>query len=351
MAAKENQHFVPQYYFRYFSNGERYIPMINLSTGKTIEKVSIKGQASKSYFYGDEAAENTITEIEGSFLSALRKLREQKSFSSLSDEEGDLVLMAILFQRSRTLSRRINSKSRNDYMIRSMLEVAINNDGSCSETQRKEFIELLEFVESDPIPFHYLEMQIALTHFSCIKDLRRVILKNITKRDFLFGDAPVAMFNPMQRLVKRHGVLGYRNPGLVIYFPLGPRVAVLLCDPNAYKLDGESSGVLGVRQLVDVDALNKLQMCNAVSAAYFSSYAHAEYVTQLHSAVKKYLSDTERGVFKEGILLSEGGERELIHFYEEQLDFVPKLTFMDYQEVPSHAYLLDRDLWNGKEYF
>lgn len=351
MAAKENQHFVPQYYFRYFSNGERFIPMINLNTGRVIETASIKGQASKSYFYGDEAAESTITEIEGSFLSVLRKFRESKSFSVLSEDENNLILMAILFQRSRTLSRRVNSKSRNDYMIRSMLEVAINNEASYSEEKKQELRGFLDNVESDPVPFHYLEMQIALTNFDCIRDLRRVVLKNRTKRDFLFGDAPVVMFNPMQRLVKRHGVLGFRNPGLVIYFPLSPRLAIFLVDPNAYKLRGLSDGALAVRQMADVDSLNKLQMCNAVSSAYFSEFVESEYVSNLYSSIKKYLSDSERGVFKEGRLISEGKEGEVIHFYEEQLDFVPRLTFMEYSEVPGGSYLLDRTLWNGHEYF
>jgi Protein of unknown function (DUF4238) len=76
MADSANQHYVPQFYFRGFTANARSVCVLNRSTGKTIPIASIKGQASKKYFYGDADAEKLIQKLDGAFSGVVRRFRE-----------------------------------------------------------------------------------------------------------------------------------------------------------------------------------------------------------------------------------------------------------------------------------
>ena len=54
MSALRNHHFVPQFYFRRFSTDGKSICLLTRATGKTVRQATIKGQASKIGYYGDE---------------------------------------------------------------------------------------------------------------------------------------------------------------------------------------------------------------------------------------------------------------------------------------------------------
>jgi len=81
MSKKVNQHYVPQFYFRYFSENGKSICVLNRDSGKAIKSASIKGQASKKYFYGDSDVEDRLSEIDGLFSTALRQIRKSFSFT------------------------------------------------------------------------------------------------------------------------------------------------------------------------------------------------------------------------------------------------------------------------------
>nr|WP_143063239.1 DUF4238 domain-containing protein [Pseudomonas agarici] len=83
---KKSQYFVPQYYFRFFSNDKKFIPLLRLTDGKVVPAASIRDQASKSYFYGDKKIEERISELENLFLPELKKLKDTKSFDQFSLE-------------------------------------------------------------------------------------------------------------------------------------------------------------------------------------------------------------------------------------------------------------------------
>lgn len=54
MPQNKNQHFIPQFYLRRFapSSNDRLINVLEIGTGATHYGASIRGQASKAYFYG-----------------------------------------------------------------------------------------------------------------------------------------------------------------------------------------------------------------------------------------------------------------------------------------------------------
>jgi hypothetical protein len=351
MAEKENQHFVPQYYFRFYSKDQKSISLLNTHSGKTVKTAPIKGQASKSYFYGTAEAENLITEVETSFIGTLKKIKNEKTFSALNEEETLNILQAFMFQRSRTLSRRKDSKNQQNYMARAMAEIAINTSKDLGESQREELRSFLDFIVADPIPFQSLDMSISISNAHELMDINKIILKNRTKNPFIFSDAPALLINPMQKRVLTHGVLGMRTPGIIALLPLSPRTAIMLYDKRSYKIQSESKGSLCLKKISDVDELNKLQVCSAASTVYFDDYDFAPYVSKLLNETKKHIGKPPKIIVQEGTLLDNGEEKEIVHFFEKQLPISPKLSFMKYSEVDPQSYLIDRSLWNGRSYF
>lgn len=351
MADKENQHFVPQYYFRFYSSDQKSISLLNKATGKIVKTASIKGQASKSYFYGNSDVEDKITEIESSFIADLRKVKREKSFESLSYEEVLSVIRAVLFQWSRTLAKRIDAKGQQDYIIQLMAEAAINNNERLSSSEREELLPMVKYVVANPIPFQGLGMTLAITQAEYLMDLKRVVIKNRTKYPFVFSDAPAVLINPMQQKVRGRGVLGMLTPGIIALLPLGPRLAIMLYDAKSYKVRGEAKGVLNLRALADVDELNKLQIQNSAMTVYFNDYAFAGYILKLWNAVKKHLNDAPKGMVKEGVLLDGEERREMFYIYDRQLPVMPEFSFLTYEKVDAYSYLIDRNRWNGKSYY
>lgn len=232
-----------------------------------------------------------------------------------------------------------------------MAEIAINTSGAFADTEKQDIRKLIEFVEADPIPFQGMQMGISLMQADYLADLDRIVIKNRTKRPFIFSDAPAVLINPLQQKVQIRGVLGMLTPGIIWLFPLSSRLALMFIDKNGYKVKGKTKGALNIKAVTDVDELNKLQIFNATNAVYFDGFEFAPYVVSLRKDTRKNLSGGPKGVVQEGILMDAGEEREIVHFYEKQLPVMPKFSFLQYEEVDEHSHFYDRRLWNGKSYF
>ena len=219
MAESANQHYVPQFYFRGFSSDDRSVCVLNRSTGKTIPVASIKGQASKKYFYGEADAEKGLQQVDGAFSGVVRRFRECAAFDEFSGEDYYTLLQNIMLQRSRTMSARSRSKAMQDRLLQLHLEMRVHADESLDEDTREAFLKFAGEAEADPRQYQALEMSIALECVESLLDLLPVVLENRTNRPFIFGDAPVVFSNPHLRQVRLRGVLGAQTPGLMILYP------------------------------------------------------------------------------------------------------------------------------------
>lgn len=92
MADKKISIFFPQYYFRFFSNEKRFIPLIRLLDKKIVQAASIRDQASKSYLYRDRDMGDRIGELENLFLPPLKRLQDVKSFYRLLFKDKILIV-------------------------------------------------------------------------------------------------------------------------------------------------------------------------------------------------------------------------------------------------------------------
>jgi uncharacterized protein DUF4238 len=339
MANKTNQHYVPQFYFRFFSHDGKSICVLNRRSGRTVGRAPIKGQASKSRYYGDPAIEGAISRMEEKFCGVLRQIRIKASFEKFTGKNFVLLLQNIMLQKSRTMAARKRSKGMQDRLLQLHMEIEVNKDDSLDVETRRRFLEIANQLEADPKQYQQQEMLIAIESAIHLVDLLPIVLHNRTNRPFIFGDAPVVFSNPHLRNIALRGVLGLKTPGLLIYYPLDSRHSIILIDGKVYRIKGLRNSIVKMRNLADVAALNKLEVHNATSAVYFSEYRFSQYVSNLWRQERKRLAD-HQGKVVEAPGFDENGEPigDIFHSFQPQLPLIPRLSFLEYRELPAKEY-------------
>lgn len=343
MAEKANQHYVSQFYFRYFSQDGKSICVLNRKDGCTFQSAPIKGQASKNYFYGDAETEQVLSEMEREFSSALKQIKTDLCFKKCTPENYALLIQHIALQRSRTMRARATNKPMDDKQAQLYVEYMVRNYGhQLPEETRNMFLDNIQNAEAEPKQAQLSHMKIAIEHAGSLCDLFPVILQNKTTRPFIFGDAPVIFINPYLKKVTSTGVLGAQSNGLIILYPIGNQYSIMLIDDRKYRMKNIRGSILAVKDLKDVAALNKLQIHNAFSSVYFSDYQYSDYVKNLWRKEQQRLVEHKGKVFE--IPEFDNGEvaSTLIHSFEPQLPFIPKFSFLDYQELPENYYRFSR---------
>lgn len=342
MAEKSNQHFVPQFYFRSFSNNQKSISLLNIKSGDMIENASIKGQASKKNFYGLIEVEDSLSKVESEFSIIFNKIKSHKSIHVLTRKEYQVLLANVALQKSRTMTARRKSKKMQDNIYQLQMEAAINNHDKFTDEEKEEYRGLVKDIEANPKHYQLLEMSIAIETATALIDMHPLLLINNTNRPFIFGDSPVVYTNPQLAKIKSKGVLGTKTPGLIIYFPLDSKIGILIIDHIAYNLKGGIKDTFPIKDLKDISALNRLQLHNASNAIYFSDHKLSDYVQSLWSQEKHRLKDHNRGQIKFGPIEEtnngDGSTSQLLHYYEPQLPFIPKLSFLKYKEISEDDY-------------
>jgi len=344
MVKKSNQHYVPRFYFNFFSTDKKTICVLNRKNGATYKLAPIKSQASKNYFYGNETIEDALSNLEGHFSTVLRQLNESNSFDKFESDNLLLLLQNIMLQRSRTVTSRNNKAEFYDLITEYELEVFINNDQTLSDEEKEVLRKEQKNIRANPKPHQLMEMKINVELANHLSDLMPIILLNRTNRPFIFGDAPVIFINPYQKRIKFCGVLGAKASGLLIYYPISPSRAVLLVDSYIYKVKKLINSVVKLTQFSDIANLNKLQIHNAANTVYFSEYKYADYVSELWRQERNALSN-DRGAVVEapGVDQSGNGIGDIIHTFEHQLPLIPKFSFLQHSEVNECTHALLRD--------
>lgn len=333
MSVRDNHHYVPQFYFRYFSTDSKSICLLHRANGATIQQASIRGQASKSKFYGRDEIERALGDIEGACSSALRKLIEHRDPVRLDAQDVTLILTWLALQRSRTMAARHMGQPMHDKMLKLYLEMAISNDSELSENQRKEVLSSLDSVAANPVQSQLMDMKVAMEAAASLSDLHPILLVNRTNRPYIFSDAPVVLYNGYYRNVKLRGVLGFDTPGLMVFFPIGSSLLLMLLDAACYRVRHLRDHQIQVRELNDVVSLNKLQIHAASACIYFHDFRFAPYVAELWRQERAALAEHAGTVVEAPGFEAQSGNPigDIVHSFQPQLPFVLALSFLQYE--------------------
>jgi hypothetical protein len=264
-AETKNQHYVPQFYLRYFSVDKKNVGTYILESEQNIPSAPIKGQASRDYFYSDNMEmEKILSNLESCAKKVLDKIIAAPT-EPLSKEDKNTLFDFTVIQLGRTKVPASRVNQWYEERARSLPEVFSKMSTDTGGDQGESLKDLIG--EPPPFPAKY-----SVAAHDQIRDIMRdlsvKILVNKIDKSFITSDNPVAKYNQfMERMGQEAYGLGAR--GLQIFFPLSPQIGVMYYDPKCYKLGYKKKEYVELDQDKDIDELNKLTSCNSGGLLYY----------------------------------------------------------------------------------
>jgi len=279
MADNKNQHFVPRFYLKFFSNNldQKTIGLWVVSTDKYVSFGGIKNQASADYFYGKNLElEKFLSMQEGLASRVLKKIIKTNSLLWLSEQEHFDILFFVLMLNSRTqyAAEKINEMA--DKMVKNIMK---------HDSRYKDFIDKFNVRSSnavvESISYAFKSVALAL-------DLAPKLIVNLSSIPFVSSDNPVVKHNQYFREKKwSGGHTGIAQIGLQIFFPLSPYHMLIFYDKNVYKVGDKKQNVLFIKNDEDINLLNKIQYLNANKAIFFNQKISEEHIKNVSTEMKK----------------------------------------------------------------
>jgi len=285
VAHNKNQHFVPQYYFRFFSTSTTMINSLLKASGEIKKNIKIRNQCSKAYFYGSVKVEKALGIMESQHSKLLKEILTIESKDDLTkflenSENRIHLIEIILFQRLRTSLENNKMSEMLEKLAKELLKTELTVKGekelleslpNCNITLNKEWKQ------------HILLKQIADIHSMqpALFDLEVYILNNQTQRKFIFSDSPVVFYNKAYRHIKDRGTIGLQSPGLLIFFPISKNRCLLLIDKIKYSGSIIGNQFYNITNEFDINNINKLQLHHSMNTVYFSEDTNSKQILKL----------------------------------------------------------------------
>ena len=123
MAEKKKQHYVPRFYLKLFSSGDKKaINIYNIRSQNPIWRGSLKNQCYETYFYGkDLVLENAFGDLEGAASRVINQIIRRKSAPEQSTQEHLTILTHVLLQRARTKYAAEANEEMGDTLIKTIM--------------------------------------------------------------------------------------------------------------------------------------------------------------------------------------------------------------------------------------
>lgn len=349
MADRKNQHFVPQFYFRNFSDNDRNISLLFTEDGRVVDAAPIKGQCAGDNFYGSKQLETLFSQMEAKHSQSLRAAIEiawNKRREFFTPKEYAELWRAIVFQRRRTLLEIEKHAPAQSEMLLEMFRHHLLHSPDVKNGAKlaAAIDEGMVTVSEPPQATIARSIGVAVNSGILISDLDLLLLRNRTDYPFIFGDAPVVFYNTYARDVTNRGVLGLQCPGLQIFYPLDPATCLVMYDPEKYTGPFGERFTLDLHQRSDVSSLNALQMFHSSRAVYFGPTVFKEYVVELWQAHRHTLTKPRSKFVRNADFLVDGArpDGELMHTFEPQLGYDLRLSFFECDRVAEEDYVFAR---------
>ena len=330
---KKNQHFVPQFYFRYFNDRKKYISSYLISKKRIIDSCSIADQASKSYFYGDGAVEDEVCEAE----NVLKKHIDYAMELGRVDKKVKRgIIQCIQYQHARTEKKRNQTQS-----VWQTLEAYVDiskKAKTIDEAKSWKNENSLGDFDADEKRWQWHSMLLALDTGWAMEDLACTLLRNSSSLPFVFSDSPAVFMNPCMRNFPKHPTTGALSAGLIVVFPVSPDLCFMFYDSDTYKLKPtygnnfyRKNSVLTILE-DDVATINTLQFFNAASCIYSADKAALRRFDSLDRA-------DNIGVFECAIDTVQDTETDytlMFHGVLPEIAGLPDLPFFNFTKAVRH---------------
>lgn len=283
------QHFVPQFFQRYFSfeNNQKTIGMFNVNNEIFRNSTPIKTQSYGDYFYGKSGElENWLSNLENKSAPIFREMWENEILPKY-ESENQLKMLHFL------LILDIRNPVRFDGLNK--FEKLIQNTNS-SVTGKKlptDLISAFKLLQSDEGKKIMLINSVKIV--PDLIDLKFKLIKNCTNIPFIISDNPLIIYN--QFLEKRKWNIvsqrGYGSIGLQMFLPINENYMLAVFDSDVYKIGNKKERIVEINEVESINQLNLLQFLNSTDTINFNHRASEHYIRTLFEKSKHFKKANE----------------------------------------------------------
>jgi len=335
MAINKRQHYVPQLYLRLFSDDKKTVTVFSLKDNKIVsENASIARQCYKNYFYStNPEIEKMISDVESAAKPIIDKILKSKIKPSRKTEDYYRLLIFVLYQSARTLFAADQLNEGIDKLGKMILKKVI-------EFEKPKGIKIDDV---DKVTMKYdkpaiQNLQAVTEVFPLLFDLNCKIVVNATKCEFITSDNPVVNYNKYY-FKDYFNYCGFANKGLIIIFPLSPKVCLFFYDSNMYKIGGKKlHTTIHCYNENDITELNILQYLNANQVIFTKSMKN-KYINFIVSKAIKYKSMDKSIVKEQKVVVKDMGEQSVIRYTRPKCKYEICISFLKIRKNISTKYL------------
>jgi len=318
---KKRQHFVPKFYLRGFSfDGGNRLHLILADERKAIPRIGLKKQCYEDYFYGkDPKVENALQELEGGMAEVIRGISANQRMPEPGTSHDFVFRTFVCLQWGRTKFHAEMSEAGFDKMLKVAYGTFLRAQGLTQEQ-----IDELRIGTENP---GLLSLGMTSEIVPFIGDLGTKLVQAGDYGEFVTSDAPVVLYNPY--LLGRYPgcVTGIGTRGLVIFYPISPKLLVVLYDRGCYRVGPSRARIVSISNPDDLVAVNNFQFLHADNTVYFHNEASAnEYLKEFEKV--SGMRRPDRNVVQEAKSATLGDTSSLLISYRADLPYRPSLTFL-----------------------
>lgn len=296
MAEYKNQHYVPQFLLRGWTDDDKVIPF-HIENGAEYQKTSISNLCSDDYFYGGPEAEKSLEPLEKKHAKIINKIRDSRSFESLRPDDIRFLCVFVLLQRNRTKQTKEQVEENIDGLAKEFIRLKIKS----GEVEDPEFngnsvLDLLDRVKITREKPLSLPLLLALTGIDQIADLHPAVIVNESERGFVISDHPVVHDNRRFKNEVDRFLVGIQSKGLQIFIPLSDKIQLMLFDPSAYFVEYSNKPARRVKIESEqvVGGLNDFQLINAFESIYYRNSGREKEFNEACTRLSEYIDDDGR---------------------------------------------------------
>lgn len=279
MASKKNQHFIPQFFLRQFSLGnKKEVGAYLTNKSKFIEAVPIKSQCSKPYFYGkDDSVENFFGKFESDIAPLFSKLIKLEGDVNLDfNELAKLVLFITLMELRNPVF----------FMQYHLKNELLNNEINKELQDSKVYLDLPKATHEETVSAMLSLLDIIYEGYI---DLDVKFLINRTDKSFVCSDFPLVKYNRFLNLKKYFRTkIANGSVGIQVFIPISSSITMVFYDSSIYKLGNKKDCFFELNDDKQVFDLNMLQYLNSNNCIYFDENMNEAYLKILDENSRKY---------------------------------------------------------------
>lgn len=282
---KKNQHYVPKFHLRKWSNDGKLISLYNKYNQKFVSnKGAIKHLASRDYLYDKNGElEDLLGKIESHLSPLYQKIINTVSLAELTDFEWNLLYLHFILSDERTAATGKDYEELEKAKLQASLKIyqAHGRHLDIDAETIKEKVEV-QFACNNAI-------KAACKYYPLIMDLKLSLIQNTSNVEFITSDYPSIKYNLWSNIRKLYSGWGLSSVGIMYILPISPRIAVIAYDSVIYSIKSIRNDVVKIKNDSDINEINRLMLINSDQNTFFSFNIPLHYINRLLSPIKEHI--------------------------------------------------------------